>query len=179
MINWGANRWGFKPEFGYSQRWAKWVLDGYMRVWRFNSNNDFWSHNSFYPGTRSQSQAPIGSFEGYLSYDVKPRLWASLDRSYRFGGKTRMNGVQTPLIQESNSRLGGMVSVPISKRQSLKFSYNNGTTSGSAATTRASRLPGNIPRWGNRSSRVSCIEARMSAPVCSSLGRVDFYGVSR
>ena len=28
LINWGANRWGFKPEFGYSQRWAKWVLDG-------------------------------------------------------------------------------------------------------------------------------------------------------
>jgi hypothetical protein len=20
LINWGANRWGFKPEFGYSQR---------------------------------------------------------------------------------------------------------------------------------------------------------------
>ena len=64
LINWDANRWGFKPEFGYSQRWAKWVLDGYMGVWLFTSNNDFWSHNSFYPGTRSQSQAPIGSFEG-------------------------------------------------------------------------------------------------------------------
>jgi hypothetical protein len=111
LINWGANRWGFKPEFGSSHRWAKWVLDGYMGVWLFTSNNDFWSHNSFYPGTRSQSQAPIGSFEGHLSYDFKPRLWASLDGNYWFGGKTSVNGVQNPLTQESNSRLGGTVSV--------------------------------------------------------------------
>jgi len=127
LINWGANRWAFKPEFGYSQRWAKWVLDGYMGVWLFSTNNDFWSHNSFYPGTRSQSQSPIGSFEGHLSYDFKPRLWASLDGNYWFGGKTSVNGVQNPLTQESNSRIGGTVSIPITKHQSLKFSYNNGT----------------------------------------------------
>jgi hypothetical protein len=31
LINWGTNRWSFKPEFGYSQRWeGKWVLDGYF-----------------------------------------------------------------------------------------------------------------------------------------------------
>ena len=127
LINWGANRWAFKPEFGYSQRWAKWVLDGYMGVWLFTTNNDFWSHNSFYPGTRSQSQAPIGAFEGHLSYDFKPRLWASLDGNYWFGGKTSINGVQNPLTQESNSRLGGTVAIPITKHQSLKFSYSNGT----------------------------------------------------
>jgi hypothetical protein len=63
----------------------------------------------------------------HLSYDFKPRLWASLDGNYWFGGKTGMNGVQNPLIQESNSRLGGTVSVPISKHQSVKFSYDNGT----------------------------------------------------
>jgi hypothetical protein len=49
LINWGANRGGFKPEFGYSQRLAKRVLDGYMGVWLFTTNNNFWSHNSFYP----------------------------------------------------------------------------------------------------------------------------------
>jgi hypothetical protein len=28
LINWGLNRWVFKPEFGYSQRFSeKWVLD--------------------------------------------------------------------------------------------------------------------------------------------------------
>ncbi len=58
LINWGANRWGFKPEFGYSQRWGKWILDGYFGVWFFTTNNDFWSRNMYYAGTRNQSQNP-------------------------------------------------------------------------------------------------------------------------
>jgi hypothetical protein len=29
LVNWSINRWAVKPEFGYSQRWGKWVLDGY------------------------------------------------------------------------------------------------------------------------------------------------------
>ena len=128
LINWGTNRWSFKPEFGYSQRWSgKWVLDGYAGVWFFTTNSDFWSRNIYYPGTRSQSQAPIGAFEGHLSYDFKPRLWASLDGNYWFGGKTSLNGVQNPLTQESNSRIGGTVAIPITKHQALKFSYSNGT----------------------------------------------------
>jgi Putative MetA-pathway of phenol degradation len=127
LINWGTNRWSFKPEFGYSERWGKWVLDGYMGVWLFTTNNDFFSRNPFYAGTRSQSQDPIGAFEGHLSYDFKPRFWASLDGNFWFGGKTTVSGVQNPLTEQTNSRIGGTVSVPISKHQSLKFSYNNGT----------------------------------------------------
>jgi hypothetical protein len=127
LINWGTNRWSFKPEFGYSQRWKKWVLDGYTGVWFFTTNSDFWSRNIYYPGTRSQTQEPIGSFEGHLSYDFKPRLWASLDGNFWFGGKTSVGGIQNSVSEQNNSRLGGTVSIPITKRQSLKFSYSNGT----------------------------------------------------
>jgi Putative MetA-pathway of phenol degradation len=128
LINWGTNRWSFKPEFGYSQRWGgKWVLDGYFGVWFFTRNSDFWSRNIYFAGTRSQSQSPIGSIEGHLSYDFKPRLWASLDGNFWFGGKTTVNGVQNPLSQETNSRIGGTVAIPITRHQSLKFSYSTGT----------------------------------------------------
>ena len=65
LINWGANRWSFKPEFGYSQRWRNWVVDGYFGVWFFTSNQEFWSHNIGYPGNRTQSQKPIGAVEGH------------------------------------------------------------------------------------------------------------------
>src|SRR5271165_466243 len=116
LINWGTNRWSFKPEFGYSQRWrGNWIVDAYVGVWLFTTNNDFWSRNSYFEGTRSQSQSPIGSFEGHLSYDFKPRLWASLDGNFWFGGKTSLNGVQNSLTELYNSRLGGTVSVPITK----------------------------------------------------------------
>ena len=127
LINWGTNRWGFKPEFGYSQRWGNWILDGYFGVWFFTTNPDFWSRNIYYAGTRSQSQNPIGSIEGHLSRSFKPRLWASLDGNFWFGGKTTVNGVQNPFTQQTNSRLGGTVAVPISKHQSLKLSYSDGT----------------------------------------------------
>ncbi len=127
LINWGANRWGFKPEFGYSQRWGNWILDGYFGAWFFTTNPDFWSRNVYYAGTRSQSQSPIGALEGHLSHSFKPRLWASLDGNFWFGGKTTLNGVQNPLTRAANSRLGGTVSVPITKHQSLKLSYSDGT----------------------------------------------------
>jgi len=128
LINWGTNRWSFKPEFGYSQRWGgKWVLDGYFGVWFFTTNPDFWSRNIYYAGTRSQSQNPVGALEGHLSYDFKPRLWASLDGNFWFGGSTRVNGVPNPLTRETNSRLGGTVAIPITKHESLKFSYSDGT----------------------------------------------------
>jgi len=127
LINWGTNRWSLKPEFAYSQRWHKYVLDGYLGVWFFSTNSDFWSRNIYYPGTRSQTQAPIGSFEGHLSYDFKPRFWASFDGNFWFGGKTTAGGIQNPLSEQNNSRLGGTVAIPITKHQSLKFSYSNGT----------------------------------------------------
>jgi hypothetical protein len=127
LINWGTNRWSFKPEFGYSQRWKDLQVDAYAGVWFFTTNSDFWSRNIYYAGTRSQSQSPIGAFEGHLSYQVKQRLWASLDGNYWFGGKTSINGVPNPITEQANSRIGGTVSFPITKHQSLKFSYSNGT----------------------------------------------------
>jgi Putative MetA-pathway of phenol degradation len=130
LINWSNNRWGFKPEFGYSQRWAsRWILDGYFGVWFYTTNPDFFSRNAFFPGTNSQSQKPIGALEGHLSYDFKksPRLWASLDGNFWFGGTTSLNGVPNPFSREANSRIGGTISTPLTKHQSLKFSYSTGT----------------------------------------------------
>ena len=43
LINWGINRWAFKPEFGYSQRWGNWILDGYAGVWFYTTNQAFFS----------------------------------------------------------------------------------------------------------------------------------------
>jgi len=126
LINWGANHWAFKPELGYSQRLGHWVLDGYSAVWFFTTNPEFFSHNAYVPGTQSQSEKPVVGFEGHLSYDVRPRLWLSLDGNYWFGGKTSLNGVENPLTLQRSSRLGATASIPVSKHQALKFSYSNG-----------------------------------------------------
>src|SRR5271155_1755598 len=71
LVNWGSNRWGFKPELGYSERWGHWVLDGYAGAWFYTTNSAFFDG----PVTAPQSESPIGALEGHLSYDVKQRFW--------------------------------------------------------------------------------------------------------
>jgi hypothetical protein len=126
LINYGTNRWAFKPELGLSRRWGHWLVDTYGAVWFFTTNHDFFSRNQFSPGTNTQKQNSIFAFEGHLSYDVRPRLWASLDGNFWVGGKSSLNGVENPGTLQRNSRIGGTVSVPVNKRQSVKFSYNRG-----------------------------------------------------
>ena len=126
LINLGTNRWAVKPELGYSRRWGHWILDAYGGVWFFTTNSDFFSRNQFSPGTNTQTQSPTGSFEGHLSYDFKPRLWLSLDGNYWFGGSTSLNGVQNIATSQRNSRVGATASIPLTRRQSIKLSYNDG-----------------------------------------------------
>jgi hypothetical protein len=126
LVNWGNNRWAFKPEFGYSQRWGHWVLDGYASAWFFTTNQEFFSYNSFFPGLQTQSEAPIVAFEGHLSYDFRPKLWISLDGNYWFGGETNLNGAGNILTQQKSSRVGVTASIPITKHQSVKLSFNDG-----------------------------------------------------
>jgi hypothetical protein len=124
LVNWGAQPlelqigvWLFRTLGPLAARWV------HGRV-VYATNPEFFSRNAFFAGTRSRSKEPIGSFEGHLSYSVKPRLWFSLDGNYWFGGATSLNGLENPLIADGNSRIGGTASIP--KHQSLKFSYSNG-----------------------------------------------------
>ena len=43
LINQGSNRWAFKPELGFSQRWRRLYLDGYAAIWFFTSNSAFFT----------------------------------------------------------------------------------------------------------------------------------------
>jgi hypothetical protein len=124
FINWGINRWAFKPELGYSRRWGNWVLDGYAGVWFYTTNSAFYS----VPNPQSQTERPIGSFEGHLSYDFnKLKCWASLDGNFWWGGTTSVNGVPNSDTRQTSSRIGGTFSFPLKKHQSIKIGYSNGT----------------------------------------------------
>jgi Putative MetA-pathway of phenol degradation len=123
LVNWGANRWALKPELGYSERWGHWVLDGYAGVWFYTTNSASYAG----PVTKPQSQAPIGALEGHLSYDLKPRLWLSLDGNFWSGGITSLSGIQNLATKQIGSRIGATVSFPVSKHQSIKVAYSDGT----------------------------------------------------
>jgi hypothetical protein len=122
LVNWGINRWAFKPEFGYSQRWGRTMLDAYAGAWFYTKNPASYS----FPAPKPQTEAPVGAFEGHLSYDVKPRLWFSLDGNLWFGGVTSLSGIQNLKTRQTGSRVGVTASYRVSKHQSLKLSYSNG-----------------------------------------------------
>lgn len=126
LINFGTNRWGFKPEVGYSRRNGHWIFDTYFGIWLYTTNPKFFSPNKYHPDIQTRHQAPVPALEGHVSYDVKPRFWLSFDANFWFGGATSINGVKTPNSELRNSRLGATSSFPLNKHQSVKFSYSNG-----------------------------------------------------
>jgi hypothetical protein len=127
LINWGINRWAFKPEFGYSERFRKVLLDGYAGVWFFTENENSFS----VPVPQPQTESPIGSFEGHLSYDAKkyrakPPLWFSLDGNFWFGGTTTLAGKVNHATRQKSSRIGLTAAFPLSRHQSIKASFSTG-----------------------------------------------------
>jgi len=122
LINWGINRWAFKPELGYSGRWGHWVLDGYGGAWFYTSNPaDF-----HLPQPAPQTEEPVGSFEGHLSRDFGRGTWVSLDGNFWWGGVTTLNGIRNPETLQTSSRIGGTAAFRISKHQSIKVNYSSG-----------------------------------------------------
>ena len=109
LINLGANRWSFKPEFGISRAIRRWTIEGYAGVWLFTTND------TFYTGSSIRTQDPIAALQGHASYTIRPRLWVALDGTWYSGGSTTVDGVAKGDLQR-NSRLGATLSVPINAR---------------------------------------------------------------
>ena len=118
LINFGSNRWGFKPEVGYSSIKGRWILDAAAGVWFFTDNDEF------FRGT-TRSQDPIGSLQAHLSYSFRNRVWIALDGNYYTGGRSTVDGVLQADLQR-NSRWGLTLSVPLAKRHSLKLAADTG-----------------------------------------------------
>ena len=118
-LNIGTNRWGFKPELGVTRRFGRWVAEGYGATWLYTPNS------KFYPSASKRTQRPIAAVEGHLGYYVKRGLWASFDSNFWAGGRSTVDGSDKNDAQRE-SRLGFTVSAPVTRGQSLKFSYSRG-----------------------------------------------------
>jgi hypothetical protein len=120
LINIGTSRWAFKPEIAISQPIGKrWLLDFYSGIWLFTKND------TFYPGTSVRTQAPLGSFQGHISYNIQPLMWVALDMTFYTGGRSSVDGVEKD-DRQSNSRIGATLVLPVGKRHSVKFAYSTG-----------------------------------------------------
>jgi hypothetical protein len=120
LINIGTNRWAFKPELGFSYPAGRWQFDAYAGLWLFSDNTDFY-------GGHRKSQDTIASFQGHVSYTIRPGLWAAVDATQYSGGVTSVDGVPNSSRQD-NLRLGFTLSAPVPRVKGLllKLTYSDG-----------------------------------------------------
>ena len=121
LINLGSNRWSFKPEVGISYPWKKLYLDLYAGAWFFTENS------RFYPGDSLRTQDAITTIQGHVSYNIRRQMWFAVDATWYQGGAGYVNG-GPPSGRQNNTRFGATLSLPLSKRQSLKVAYSAGAT---------------------------------------------------
>jgi hypothetical protein len=121
LINLGANRWSLKPEVGVSRLLGKWTIDGYAGVWLFTENDEYFT------GASIRTQDPVVALQVHASYTLKPQLWLAVDGTWYSGGTTTVDGVDKA-NQQRNSRVGATLSLPLTRRQSLKVAGSAGAT---------------------------------------------------
>ena len=117
-INIGSNRWGFKPEIGFSHRSGHFYLEAYAGVWFFTKNDE-------YMKTSEMQQAPIFSFQAHVSHIFPKKNWIAINGGYANGGQTSVNGNELNNFQK-NWRIGGTYSQPLNKHSSLRALLNTG-----------------------------------------------------
>lgn len=120
LINIGSNRWAFKPELGVSYPTGRWHLEAYAGVWLFTTNDNFY-------GGQKREQDSITSLQAHVSYTFRQRLWLAANATWYHGGATSLDGVPKADLQD-NTRIGLTFSMPLSARQSLKFTWNDGAS---------------------------------------------------
>ncbi len=118
LINIGTNRWAFKPEIGVSHSINNWFMEGTYGLWLYTDNDNFY-------GGKEREQKPINSFQLHTGYTFSPGLWLSADATYWSGGQTKVEGVEKNDTQ-SSSRYGLTLSVPLSKKFSIKLACSKG-----------------------------------------------------
>lgn len=118
LINLGTNRWGFKPEVGFSHREGRLYFEMYTGVWFFTENNEYFKSTTL-------TQNPLFAFQAHVDYIFKSNIWIALNGGFAVGGQTSLSGVQRSDDQQ-NWRLGSTFSMPINIHQSIKFMVNTG-----------------------------------------------------
>lgn len=121
LINLGTNRWAVKPEVGVSVPVGRWYLDAYAGAWFFETNDDF------FPGGATRRQDPLAAIQGHASYTFENHVWVAFDATWYGGGETTVDS-GPPSMRQSNTRIGATVSIPVTRRQSLKISASTGAS---------------------------------------------------
>ena len=118
LLNAGTNRWSLRTRAGVSRYQGPWTVEGTLGAQFFTDNHEFLVKSK-------QSQEPIYSAQGHVSYSFRQQLWVAASATYYRGGATIIDGVESPGFA-SNSRYGATASVPITRMQSVSLNFSRG-----------------------------------------------------
>jgi hypothetical protein len=121
LINLATNRWAFRPEIGFSKPIKKLNFDLYTAASLFTTNE------AYFPGDSTRSQDLLASIQAHVSYTVRRGLWVAFDSTWYGGGAVHLNNGPGK-SRQSNTRVGGTLSLPIGRVQSIKVAYSSGVT---------------------------------------------------
>ena len=120
LLNIGNNRWSFKPEFGISKAFGRLTLELTPAVTIYTDNDDFLG--------KVKEQDPLYSMQTHVIYSFRRGFWGAVSATYYTGGSTTLQGVGQHDLQE-HFRVGATFSVPLGKRESIKFYGSTGAWS--------------------------------------------------
>jgi hypothetical protein len=120
LVNIGTNRWYIKPDIGISKALGAFTLELSTGVFFFSKNDDYY-------GGGSLEQDPVNTIQAHVTYSFAGGMWAALDATYDFGGRTTVNGVQKDDAME-NSRFGATLAMPLNRSYSVKLYASSGVS---------------------------------------------------
>jgi hypothetical protein len=120
LVNIGTNRWFIKPDIGISKALGALTLELSTGVFFFSKNDDYYGDGSF-------EQDPVNTVQAHVTYSFAGGIWAALDATYDFGGRTTVNGVQNDDAME-NSRFGATLAMPLNRSYSIKLYASSGVS---------------------------------------------------
>lgn len=118
LPNLGSNRWAFRNQVGVSHTMNKWILEAYVALWLFTTNNNYLNGNEL-------KQRPIAGFKTHLIRSFKKGMWLAADVGYGVGGTSKVNGVNLE-THMSSFRFGLTYALPLAEKHSLKFTVVSG-----------------------------------------------------
>jgi hypothetical protein len=139
LVNLGTNRFTFKPEIGISKTIKQLILELALA-------GQFYTVNNNYYNGQTMSQDPIGSVQGHVNYNFRRGIWAALDGTFYWGGRSTIDGFEGDNLQE-NSRLGLTVAVPFGIHHSIKLNLSTGASTRTGTDFDAVTLVWQY-RWG-------------------------------
>ena len=120
LINIGSNRWSFKPEIGVGLPRGRWLFEMSLAAWFYTDNDAFF-------GGRRRQQESIAAAQVHVGYSFRPGWSITGSSTYYRGGRSTVDGIENDDVQ-GNSRVGAVLSAPLTAHQSLKLAWSSGVS---------------------------------------------------